>query len=71
MRKKNVSASALLLLSVVLGWRPMAAQQSQPASADKSAAAGNDQSAAGNSTEALQKATQNPVANLISVPVQK
>jgi hypothetical protein len=48
----------------------MTAQQSQPTRAEQSAAASDDQSAAGNSTKALQKATQNPVANLISVPVQ-
>jgi len=48
----------------------MVAQQSQPAGAETSVAANNEKEAGGRSTGALQKATQNPVANLISVPVQ-
>ncbi|HEX4772387.1 MAG TPA: neuromedin U [Bryobacteraceae bacterium] len=45
----------------------MAAQQDQPTAAAQAPVSGQDEN---KSTEALQKATQNPVANLISVPVQ-
>jgi hypothetical protein len=54
----------LLLLVSTREWTA-AAQQNQPASADQAASEADERSAA-----ALQKATQNPVANLISVPVQ-
>ena len=48
-----------------------AAAQSQPASLDKpGAVAGQDEGAPGNTIASLQRATQNPVANLISVPLQ-
>jgi len=56
-----VSATAALAGSA-------AAQQSQPT--DKTADASQNESTPANTTESLQKATQNPVANLISVPLQ-
>jgi hypothetical protein len=56
------SATIVLLLNL---WACacLSAQQNSPSSAQSS-----EQS--GNATESLQKATQNPVANLISVPLQ-
>jgi hypothetical protein len=68
-RQKTIALAGLCAL-VVCPW--MAAQQTSendkngahaPASAD-------EEEHPSNSTEALQKATQNPVANLISVPLQ-
>jgi hypothetical protein len=59
-----------MLLALLLAPRPMPAQQSEPASAATSATASNDHAAGANSTESLQKATQNFVADLISVPLQ-
>ena len=47
----------------------MTAQQSQPPGSSQQAP-GHDEAPPANTTESLQKATQNPVANLISVPVQ-
>jgi hypothetical protein len=55
--------TASLLLALVL-WSPLRAQENAPPRSSQPA----DQAA--NSTEALQKATQNPVADLISVPLQ-
>ena len=46
----------------------LTAQQTQPPAADKQATGKEDQ--ASNTAASLQKATQNPVANLISVPLQ-
>ena len=47
----------------------MTAQQSQPPGSSQQVP-GHDEAPPANTTESLQKATQNPVANLISVPVQ-
>lgn len=60
-RRRSQTVTLLLLLTLLSGLR-LSAQQSAaaPAQPDQSASA----------TEALQKATQNPVANLISVPLQ-
>jgi hypothetical protein len=58
---------ALISLAISVACLPMAARQNQPTEADKPPVAGQDED---KSAEALQKATQNPVANLISVPVQ-
>jgi hypothetical protein len=63
----------LLSSAVFLVWtacNSLPAQQNHPAGAGKpsAAAAGEEQPA--NATASLQKATQNPVANLISVPLQ-
>jgi hypothetical protein len=59
-----------ILFAAMLACESMAAQQSQPPDANQQAATGRDESPPANTTESLQKATQNPVANLISVPVQ-
>ena len=56
-------------LSFLFGCGSIAAQEKQPADADKQMEEGKAAGAA-NTTESLQKATQNPVANLISVPLQ-
>jgi hypothetical protein len=60
-------ASAAFLVGVECS---LSAQQSQPASTGKPAAPATDEEKPANTTESLQKATQNPVANLISVPIQ-
>src|SRR5215475_9390795 len=59
-----VWVSTLISFSLLLTREPMAGQQNQPAPADQTVSQDDRQA------EALQKATQNPVANLISVPVQ-
>jgi hypothetical protein len=59
-----------ILFAAMLACESMTAQQSQPPDANQQAATGRDESPPANTTESLQKATQNPVANLISVPVQ-
>ena len=61
-----MAVAALLACSTLL------AQESNTASSGSSEVSSSSQSGAeaGSSTEALQKATQNPVANLISVPLQ-
>jgi hypothetical protein len=46
------------------------AQENPPAPARPEPTASSDKEGPANTTEALQKATQNPVANLISVPLQ-
>ena len=68
----RLGARTLLLLGAALAWVAAGAQENPPASAAKPppATAGQDQDATPNNTEALQKAVQNPVANLISVPIQ-
>jgi hypothetical protein len=55
----------LILLSLLLAREPMAGQQNQTTQAAQTPSQDDE-----NQAEALQKATQNPVANLISVPVQ-
>jgi hypothetical protein len=68
--RKQIIALAGLWALVACPW--MAAQQSPES--DKSGAhapaSADEEEHPSNSTEALQKATQNPVANLISVPLQ-
>jgi hypothetical protein len=65
-----IRVSVLIVPVAAVVCNGAAAQQSQPTSPDKPPAASPDQSAPANTTESLQKATQNPVANLISVPLQ-
>jgi len=71
---KNQLCHAALtsLLAFVTSPLTLLAQQNSPPTMDKTQAlaADKDQEQPANSTEALQKATQNPVANLISVPLQ-
>lgn len=57
------------LLAVLFACGSIRAQEKTPSSVDKATDEANS-SKESNSTEALQKATQNPVANLISVPLQ-
>jgi hypothetical protein len=69
MTKHRVYTCKVVLMAGMLqcGW--LNAQQKQPPDADKQAQAGQAAEAS-NTTQSLQKATQNPVANLISVPLQ-
>jgi hypothetical protein len=62
----------LLLLLILLPCACISAQQDPRATGDKTQASSVDQNPEqpASSTESLQKATQNPVANLISVPLQ-
>ena len=60
---------APILLAAMLAAQSTTAQQSQPTGGNQQSAAGHD-GGAPNTTESLQKATQNPVASLISVPLQ-
>src|SRR5215469_13930680 len=62
----------LVALTALLACLTLPAQENTSATGGSSQAASSSQSGEGaaNSTEALQKATQNPVANLISVPLQ-
>ena len=62
-------AWGLIVCSLLQTYNLLAAQQSQPTGGNQQPAE-HDEEAAANTTEALQKATQNPVASLISVPVQ-
>jgi hypothetical protein len=68
--------SGLFVLAVVVGWQGVLAQQNPPPAEGKPPAAAANQSAdeTGESDEsqtaALAKAAQNPVANLISFPLQ-
>ena len=64
-----VRVIAPLALGAMIACTSGVAQENPPAPAAR-AASGSDQEAPANTTEALQKATQNPVANLISVPLQ-
>jgi hypothetical protein len=62
-----IGLSTIFAFLVACG--PITAQEQKPSNADKQSA--EDKVAeAGQTTEALQKATQNPVADLISVPLQ-
>ena len=58
-----------ILFAAMLVGESMTAQQSQPPGSSQQVP-GHDEAPPANTTESLQKATQNPVANLISVPVQ-
>ena len=62
----------LMALVAMLACSTLAAQQDASTTSGSTGAASSSQSGAevASSTEALQKATQNPVANLISVPLQ-
>src|ERR1700758_1346352 len=61
--------SSLTLSAVFFACGATAAQDKQSTDSDKQAEAGKEAEAS-NTTASLQKATQNPVANLISVPIQ-
>ncbi len=65
---RGVVGVRILILAALLASSPIFAQQGQPVAPGNGAAAGQGEDTA--STGALQKATQNPVANLISVPIQ-
>ena len=58
-----------IILAAMLAAQSMTAQQSQPTGGNQQPAAGQDEGSP-NTTDSLQKATQNPVASLISVPLQ-
>ena len=62
--------SCSLIVCLLLQTYDLAAQESQSATAGKPQAASPSGDSEKSSTEALQKATQNPVASLISVPLQ-
>ena len=67
-RTWSLSLSLVLLFSIAVFAQdqPASDPQAKPAAAADKPAAPSDEAQA----EALQKATQNPVANLISVPIQ-
>lgn len=67
LRRNGVRHLRLAVISALLAFRTLQAQESNSANDSDTAAS---PSAASSSTEALQKATQNPVADLISVPLQ-
>ena len=70
-RNNSLLASFLLSLFLLLPCARVSAQQSPPPSGNKTQVSAVDQDPEqANPTDALQKATQNPVANLISVPLQ-
>jgi hypothetical protein len=69
MIKRAGYLSSWTLFAVLFACGAAAAQEKQPADTDKQAEAGKAAEAA-NTTDSLQKATQNPVANLISIPIQ-
>ena len=62
----------LMVVAALLACPTLLAQENDTATSGSTETASSSQSGAeaGSSTEALQKATQNPVANLISVPLQ-
>ena len=64
-----LGVARLLSLTALLACGTLSAQESPTAAGGNPQANASSQGAA-NSTEALQKATQNPVADLISVPLQ-
>jgi hypothetical protein len=67
-KAKEVLCAVLLVMSQ---WVGTACSQDNPAPSPKDATASTgEKEAPGSRTEDLQKATQNPVANLISVPLQ-
>jgi hypothetical protein len=70
----RVATLSALIALVACSWlsaqeRP-SAQDNPPASSGKAQPSSSSGEPAGNATESLQKATQNPVADLISVPIQ-
>lgn len=67
MGKDCFRVTRLASIAALLACWAVRAQESQPASGSNTGALS---SSSANSTEALQKATQNPVADLISVPLQ-
>ena len=62
----------LMAVAALLACSTLPAQENTPATSGstRAEASSDSRGEAANSTEALQKATQNPVANLISVPLQ-
>jgi hypothetical protein len=71
MKNRGTRLCVLIVSMAAIVSECCATAQSQQAGPDKPAAvSGQDQGAPSNATESLQKATQNPVANLISVPLQ-
>lgn len=70
MKSRGTRLCVLTALVTAIVCECCASAQSQPASPNKPAAAAGQESAPANATESLQKATQNPVASLISVPLQ-
>jgi hypothetical protein len=66
-RSDGVRHVRLAAIAALLAFRTLQAQETTSASDSNTAAAPNT---AASTTEALQKATQNPVADLISVPLQ-
>ena len=72
MHEIRVGVGALLVLAGLFACTEAAAQESPPASSagDTRATTRADEEQPANTTEALQNATQNPVASLISVPLQ-
>jgi hypothetical protein len=66
----NDRLCTLTLFSVLLAWNLGATAQNQPTAADKQPLVVRGEDKENSSAESLQKATQNPVASLISVPVQ-
>jgi hypothetical protein len=72
MLRDNLRIGTLILLSGLLASYSTSAQQNPPAATQKVPATttAQDEEKPTDTTEALQKATQNPVASLISVPIQ-
>ena len=68
--KRSALRLCTLIVCSLLQTCDLLAQQGQPAAAGKPQAASSSEDSDKSSTEALQKATQNPVASLISVPLQ-
>jgi hypothetical protein len=70
--KNRLSQVALILVLALFACSAMSAQQAPPAATDKPAATADKPATPSDADQAaaLQKATQNPVASLISVPVQ-
>jgi hypothetical protein len=72
MLRNGLRSVTMIVLSLSLACAPMFAQENPPAAAGKPqiAAVAEPQENTAVSANALQKATQNPVASLISVPIQ-
>lgn len=72
MARRIICSGVLILLSVLFAGARTSAQQKPPAAPGKPqiAEAGEPQENTAVSADALQKAVQNPVASLISVPIQ-
>jgi hypothetical protein len=69
MFRDHLCIGTLILLSGLFVSHSISAQQNPPPATQKTPAAKDDEQPT-DTTEALQKATQNPVASLISVPIQ-